>query len=384
MDPISFKTVFTGHEDQGSEAARIEPMLIDSLSSVFPWERKRVEARVLRTAKTEIRQMMTVLLRYYDRDDDKVKGSIKKLIADISNTAAGKQAIIDNVSNINRDVRKGVKLAIQDIWGAHAVLYAMLYEQTVILTGFARKKDVPVDDIERLAITTKTTFMEGETVRAIVDISHCIELVKLRYRNVETLKNYLAEMLRSVPELTKMGVPTASMEESLRTALAVSHNRRFEYTSGLIDDRMRELEVRDRLLFIGGIVKDNIPVRPDRQMAELNGTDVWAFERMSDIIQVTMASNLAGTRSLSLKILHHFLVNEFSSYYEANARNRLVGRDPSALFTVYIIGLVSLKLISDLTPVAAEDIYQKYYRHLERDPSVLLVTWPEAVMAMSK
>jgi valyl-tRNA synthetase len=87
---------------------------------------------------------------------------------------------------------------------------------------------------------------------------------------------------------------------------------------------------------------------------------------------------------VALKGLHGFLVNEFTAYFENNAETRIADKDPSALFTVYIIGLVSLKLVSDLIPVAAEEIYQKYYRGMERDPSVLLVTWPEVVMFMAK
>jgi hypothetical protein len=384
MAPISFKSLFSGPDDEISEAARIGPGLLDSLASVFPGERKRTEAHVLRIAQTEPKQMMTVLLRYYDRDNEKVKGSIRNLLMEISKSPAGKEAIIDNVSNPNRDVRRGVKLVIQEIWGPQAAPYASLYEQTLMLTGFARKRDVPVDDIERLAFTTKTAFKEGETVRAIADISHCLELVKLRYRNVETLKNYLAEMLRTIPELNRMGVPTDTMEESLKTALNVSRNRRFDYTTGLIDDRMRELEIRDEMVDIGEMVATNITFRPEMQLSELNGMDVWAFEKMSEIIQMTLASNLTGMRSVSLKVLHGFLVNEFSSYYENNAKARMADRDPSALFTVYVIGLVSLKLVSDLIPMAAEEIYQKYYRGLERDPSVLLVTWPEVVMRLAK
>jgi hypothetical protein len=259
-----------------------------------------------------------------------------------------------------------------------------MYEQTLMLTGFARKRDIPVDDIERLAFTTKTTFKEGDTVRAIADISRCIELMKFRYRNVEALKNYLAEMLRTIPELNRMGVPTNQIEESLKTALSVSRNRRYDYTTGLIDDRMRELEIRDELLYIGEAVAANITARPEMQLSDLNGMDVWAFEEMSEIIQMTLESNLTGMRSVSLKVLHGFLVNEFSSYYENNANTRMADKDPSALFTVYVIGLVSLKLVSDLIPMAAEEIYQKYYRGLERDPSVLLVTWPEIVMRLAK
>lgn len=384
MAPISFKSLFSDPDDEESEAARMEPGLSDSLASKFPGERKRTEARVLKIAETEPNQMVLVLLRFYDRDNEKVMGSIKNLLIEISKNPAGKEAIIDNVSNPNREVRRGLKLVIQEIWGPQAAPYASLYEQTLMLTGFARKRDIPVDDIERLAFTTKTTFKEGDTVRAIADISHCLELMKFRYRNVEALKNYLAEMLRTIPELNRMGVSTDSIEESLKTALSVSRNRRYDYTTGLIDDRMRELEIRDELLYIGEAVAATIMARPEMQLSDLNGMDVWAFEKMSEIIQMTLESNLTGMRSVSLKVLHGFLVNEFSSYYENNANSRMVDKDPSALFTVYVIGLVSLKLVSDLIPMAAEEIYQKYYRGLERDPSVLLVTWPEIVMRLAK
>jgi len=384
MAPISFKSLFTDPDDMGSEAAKIEPGLVSSLSSIFPGERKRTEARVLKIAEMEPKQMVAVLLRYYDLENEKVSDAIKNLLVEIAKRPAGKEAIIDNVSNLNREVRRGVKLAMPEIWGPQAAPYASLYEQTIMLTGFARKRDVPVDDIERLAWTTKRTFMEGETVKAITDISRCLELVKLRYRNVENLKNYLSEMLRTIPELNRMGVSTTSMEESLKTALSASRNRQFHYTNGLIDDRIRELQIRDELVFIGETVKANVHSRPEIRLSDLNGMDVWAFEKMSEIIQMTLASNLTGTRSAALEGLHGFLVNEFSEYYENNAKMRITDKDPSALFTVYIIGLVSLKLVSDLIPVAAEEIYQKYYRGLERDPSVLLVTWPEVVMLMAK
>ena len=80
---------------------------------------------------------------------------------------------------------------------------------------------------------------------------------------------------------------------------------------------------------------------------------------MSEIIQMTTASNLTGTRSMALKGLHGFLVNEFSTYYDNNAKKRIDEMDPSALFTVYVIGIVSVKLVSDIIPVTAEEIYQK-------------------------
>jgi hypothetical protein len=372
--------MFNSSDSQMSEVARIEPGLYDSLATFFPGERKRAEVRVLKIAETEERQMVTVLLRHGDDENVKVRESIKYLLTEISKNPSGKEAIINNVSNPNRQVRRGVKLAIEDIWGPLAAPYPSQYEKTVMLMDLARSREVPVEDIERLAAITKKTFLDGEMDRAIKDISQCLELVKLRYRNVENLKSYLSDMLRTIPELNKMGVSTNSMEESLKTALNVSHNRRFDYTNGLIEDRKRELEIRDELISIGEAVKEFVLARPEMQTAELNGMDVWVFERMREIIHSTAASKLNGTESVALKALHGFLVDEFPDYYENNARSRVREMDPSALFTVYNVGIVSLKLVSDLIPVTAEEIYRRYYQELEHDPTVLLVKWPEMML----
>jgi hypothetical protein len=384
MPPISFKSLFTGSDGPVSEAERMEPGLHDSLVSLFPGEKKRAEARALKIAETEPKEMVTVLLKFYEDEDDRVRDSVNHMLGEISKGPLGKEAIIDNVSNLNRDVRRGVKHAIEDIWGAEAAPYASIYEETFMLMGLARKGDVPVDDIERLANLSKKTFLEGEILRAIADISQCLELIKLRYHNVEKLKNYLSDMLRTIPELNRMGVTTDSIEESLRNAINASHNRRFADTDELIEGRKSEIEIRDELNVIGEIVKEKVRSRPKMQLAELNGMDVWAFEEMSEIIQMATASNLAGTRTKALKGLHGFLVNEFSTYYENNAKKRIDEGDQSALFTVYMIGMVSVKLVSELIPVTAEEIYQRYYRELERDPTILMVTWPEVVMRMAK
>lgn len=73
MPPISFKSLFTGSNGPRSEAAKIAPGLYDSLSALFPGERKRTEARVLKIAETEPKQMVTVLLRYCDDENEKVR-----------------------------------------------------------------------------------------------------------------------------------------------------------------------------------------------------------------------------------------------------------------------------------------------------------------------
>jgi hypothetical protein len=380
MPPIPFKGLLTGSDGQGSESARIEPTLRDSLASHFPGERKRAQVRILKIAETEPKELVPILLRHADDENEKVSESVRYLLGEIAKNDSGKEAIIDNASNLNRDVRVGVKKAVQDIWGAQAVLYPSLYDEIIMVMEAARDKEVPVDDIGLLASLTKRTFLDGEMFRSVADLSQCLELAKFRFRNAETLKTYLTDMLRTIPELDRMGASTNSMEGSLRTALIVSRSRQFDYTKGLIEDRKREQEIRDELVSMGEAVKEFVPTRPQLQMAELNEMDARALERIRGIVQMANSPDRTDTRSSELGLLHDFLVSEFSADHENSARTRIEVQDPSALFTMYVIGIVSLKLVSDLFPVTAEEIYQRFYRALEGDPTLIRVKWPEAVL----
>jgi hypothetical protein len=379
MPPISLKGILTGSDGLGSEAARIEPTLRDSLVSHFPGERKRVQVRILKIAETEPKEIVTVLLRHSMDENEKVRESISYLLGEIVKNDPGKEAIIDNASNPDRDVRIGVKKSVQDIWGAQAVLYPSLYDEIIMLMELARQREVPIDDIGVLASLTKGTFLDGEMFRSVADLSQCLELAKSRFRNMENMKTYLSDMLRTIPELNQMGASTNSMEESLKTALVVSRGRQFDYTKGLIEDRRREQEIRDRLVSIGQAVKEFVPTRPKMHMAELNEMDLWALERIRGIVRTANAPDQIGTRSIELGSLYEFLTGEFP-LYENNARARIGKQDPSALFTMYIIGISSLKLVSDLFPVSAEEIYQRYYRALEGDPTLMRVKWPEVAL----
>jgi isoleucyl-tRNA synthetase len=68
--------------------------------------------------------------------------------------------------------------------------------------------------------------------------------------------------------------------------------------------------------------------------------------------------------------------------YYSNAKKRIDVDEQSASLTVYTIGLITLKLTSAMMPQTAEDIYQKYYRFYEMEPSVHIVPWPEALIKL--
>jgi isoleucyl-tRNA synthetase len=80
-----------------------------------------------------------------------------------------------------------------------------------------------------------------------------------------------------------------------------------------------------------------------------------------------------------LRVLMSYMSMDFKQYMD-ESKQRLEGKDRSALISLYIMGLVILKLASYLMSQTAEDIYQRYFRGLEPEPSVHVLPWPEPVL----
>jgi valyl-tRNA synthetase len=114
--------------------------------------------------------------------------------------------------------------------------------------------------------------------------------------------------------------------------------------------------------------------------SDLAGADVWVISRLHELIDSVTSATLSNNKKNAIEMLRSFLEDEFLEFFEESCKKRVEEKEPSALFTVYVIGIVCLKLASALMPSSAEEIYQKYYRNFEGEPSIHLVMWPEIVM----
>jgi hypothetical protein len=380
MGRLSLRNVVGISKRRATEGMRIENSLVSSLRSPLAAERRRMERRILRHGAQDPYEMVAVLLKYYNHSDRRVRDNVRSCITDISKSKAGESAVLNNIVHPSREVRRAVLSFLGEHVGFHAITYASFYEQTMLLMAMARNKNIPVDDIEALAELSKNTFLEGEIMEAVKDISACLDFVKHRYRSAEQLRNYVVDILRMAPDLTKMGVFGGAIEEPLRKAIRASGSRTYDETREIIEERMKESSVRNELLRVGRIVKESIKKRPEMQPSDLSGVDVWALSRIHELLDSVTSATLAGRRDEGIELLRVFLEDEFVGFYDENCRDRVASGDPSALFTVYTIGIVCLKLSSGLMPASAEEIFQKYFRDLEEELSIHLVMWPEIVM----
>ncbi len=380
VPPISLRNIIPTSSKSRTEAERVEPVLVESLASPLSIERRRMESRILNIAKEDTEAMTTVLLRHYGTKNAKAHGSIENLLMEITKTREGQAAVLENLSHPDQDVRKGVRILVVKVWGEKAGSFAVNYEQATFLINITNSKNIFVDDIVTLTELSKVTLLEGELDRALEDIILIIDLVKHRYRSVEAMKNYLADMLRITPELSKLGMMSGHIEESLRTAIWANKQRKFDYTKGLIDERLKEVELIDQIRTLGVTIKDLLKEIPRMPLDEMSGMDVWAFTRLKELVQTCSSLSVTDRKEEVIGLVNSFLIDEFHPYLQDRAQDRLVAKDPSLLYTIYTVGLACLKLISEPMPKVAEELYLTYFRELEESPSITEVSWPSTVI----
>jgi len=303
-----------------------------------------------------------------------------RLLDEICLTREGRAAVLENMSHPDQDVRKGTRTMMGRIWGPGTDTFAADYEQALLLMNLARSRDIFVDDIVMLSELVKVSLLEGDRDKALEDIALVIELLKHRYRAVETMKDYLAEMLKVTPELSRLGMVSGRIEQSLRTASRANKQRTFDYAKGLIAEKMQEVEAIDQVRALGSSVREMLSETPHVPLEQLSGVDVWMFARLKELVQEGTKMNINSRRQELIELIGSFIRDEVFPYLRDKAQDRLLSRDPSLLFALYTAGLTCLKLLYEPMPKVANELYVTYFQEFEGVPSVADVSWPSAVM----
>jgi len=344
-----------------------------------PLQKKRIERRFMKLAEEDPDIAVAILLKNLDHENEKVAAFVHQLLEKSTKSKKGMRAVLNNIVNPNQSVRRNAVSYLSAKRGFHAATFASFYEHTYLLIAMARNKDIPVQDIESLVGVSKDTYLEGETIKALQDMAACLDFIKHRHRTADTLKTYLTEMLKLAPDLTRMGAYDGQIAEPLRRAINASKNRTMDETKEIIEVRTIESSVRKDLNHIGRLIKGSFNERPALDFEHMSGVDAFNVTKLKGFIDSVMAKSIAGKREEGLLMLISFMGADFKQYMD-EYKDRLEDKDRSALISLYIVGLVLLKLTSYLMSQAAEDIYQKYFRGLEIEPSVHVLPWPEPVV----
>jgi len=289
------------------EALRIEKDMLLSFRSPIPAERLVMQKKLIEYAKGDPELVIMVLLTNYGNPDIKVANSVRDTLADITKERESMATLLDLILHPDRDIRRNAFLFLEERKGFHSTTYFSFLEQTMVLIAMARKKGIPVDDIVSLANVSREDFLDGRTMEAIEDIATCLDFIKHRIRSVEHLKNYLMDVLKMAPELTRMGVYPGNIEAPIKKAIKASKTRKFDDTREIIERRVMETIILNQLSWIGRMLQDVLEERPSMNPEEITGTDVWLLTSLQELMDMVTSATIAGHEEDALDTLATFL-----------------------------------------------------------------------------
>lgn len=352
--------------------------MLDSFASARDTESERIKRKLIKRAQAKPQETVVLLLRNLENEDGRVRRAVLGVLSELAEDRGLLGIILEEMVHPSRNVRKAVQSFLGEFVGPQAVIYASLYEQTLLMVAMSKRKDVPVEDIVSLAELSRETFMDGEVMEAVRDIGFCLDQSKHRYRSSEQLRDYLADFLKMAPDLSKMGVYSGTIEEPLRKAMKAARNRSFDETRETIEERIREAELRRDLRTLVDEVKVNIRSRPQLDTGALTNEDLEELATMRGLAETVDTLYKGGRRVKAISILHGY-IDGYIRGYEAGPRSKVQAGDPAAQATMYTISLSCVKLASWLLPVTAEGAYLEGFRTLERSASVHVVALPAEI-----
>lgn len=129
--------------------------------------------------------------------------------------------------------------------------------------------------------------------------------------------------------------------------------------------------------FIINIVGDEKPEKTD-----LIDIDKWILTKYSKLIKKATKQMDVFDYSQTMKDVEYFLWHEVADHYLEMIKSSVhEGKNTDSIkYTLYTLGLGTLKLFAVFFPHLTEEIYQNFYKQFEGDKSIHLSSWPEAII----
>ncbi len=126
--------------------------------------------------------------------------------------------------------------------------------------------------------------------------------------------------------------------------------------------------------FISNVIKNEKPKK-----TELIDIDKWALTKYSKLVKKCTKQMDKFDYSQTMKDVEYFLWHELADHYIEMIKGSIYENKnlDSIRYTLYTIGLGTLKLFATFIPHITEEIYTNYYQQFEKDKSIHVSAWPE-------
>jgi len=115
--------------------------------------------------------------------------------------------------------------------------------------------------------------------------------------------------------------------------------------------------------------------------SKISTIDKWILSKYSKVLEEITESMDDYQFDKAMRAIENFLWHEFADHYIEMVKHRIYEeKDEGALYTLYTIGLGLVKVLATFLPHITEEIYQAYFKDIDRQKSLHLSEWPEKVL----
>ena len=358
------------------ESLRIDRHMVSDLGSRVPGRRRKAVDRVEEHAHANPLSTIPLLVKHYRVDNPRVRALIKASLSRLTQSEPGEQALIECMFSRNNQMANTAAELLESR-NYNSVNFLAAYRQAKNLVTQARKGEVFCQDIEELIVDSINTYKEGRFDQGMTYMMMARDLLEDRLEWHSHLKGYIKDVLRLTPDLSRSGVQTDPIQESIRHLASAIPVREYHDARALLELRRQETRLWKQLWSLEEYISKRIKTKPIRELTVLEDDDKLILQsflttarRVDDTIQ-------DGRPADALKAVSEFLRGEVSAEYLARNGKRLDANDEAAWFTMWSVTLGLLKLVAPVIPNVAEEFYQQYFRDREDSPSIHSVPWPE-------
>ena len=358
------------------ESLRIDRHLIADLTSLMPGRKRKMIDRIEEYASKNPLAVVPILVKHFDADNPKVRTQVRASLARVTQSELGELALVECMFSRNQIIST-TSASILEERGYNSVSFLSYYRQAVNLIGQARKADIFCQDVEDLIMDSIGTYKEGRFDQATTNMMMAKDLLEDRLEWHGHLRGYIKDVLKLTPMLSRSGVQTDAIQDSLRAASSAAQSREYGEARSLLDLRRQETRLWKQLWSLEEFVTKRIKAKPLVELMVLHDSDkelLASFNKMgSRFKDLTQDGKLMD----GLKMVEDFIREDISTDYLTKDGKRLDSKDEGAWFTMWSVGLGLLKLVASVIPNVSEEFYQQYFRDREGPPSIHTVAWPE-------
>ncbi len=131
--------------------------------------------------------------------------------------------------------------------------------------------------------------------------------------------------------------------------------------------------------FIDTVVgkKDSKPEKKN-----LSNVDRWILSKFSRLVEKSTHQMDEYDYSQTMKDVEYFLWHEIADHYIEMIKSQVYDENTdneNLRYTLYTLGLGTLKLFAPFFPHITEEIYHQYYKKYEQEKSIHILSWPESL-----